>query len=119
VTVGDRDNGRTVYPPEPPDPNDPDPWDGRRYIARSSGDDEPADLTYALQHGTNAVPFAWRGHPDDTVLEWTVSGDGPRFVEDGQESSRVRYTKTVGVLPKETVGNFTVTAKCQTPEGAS
>lgn len=37
VTVGDRDNGRTVYPPEPPDPNDPDPWDGRRYIARSSG----------------------------------------------------------------------------------
>ena len=117
VTVGDRDNGRTVYPPVDPDPNDPDPWNGRRYIARSSGDDEPVDLTYALQYGTNAVPFSWHGHPDDTVLEWTVSGDGPRFVADGQESSRVRYTKTVDVLPKGTEGNFTITAKCQTPEG--
>lgn len=63
------------------------------------------------------MPFAWRGHPGDTVLEWTVGGDGPRLVEDGQESSRVRYAKTVGVLPKGTEGNFTVTAKCQTPEG--
>ncbi|MDD4018363.1 MAG: hypothetical protein PHV28_10515 [Kiritimatiellae bacterium] len=117
VTVGDRDNGRTVYPPVDPDPDDPDPWNGRRYIARSSGDDEPVDLTYALQYGTNAVPFSWHGHPDDTVLEWTVSGDGPRFVADGQESSRVRYTKTVDVLPKGTEGNFTITAKCQTPEG--
>jgi len=118
VTVGDRDNGRKVYPPPPPPPpEDPNPWDGERYIARSADAGEPADLTYALQYGTNTVPFAWHGAPEDTVLEWTVSKGGPRFVENGQESSCVRYTKTADVLPKGTEGNFTITAKCQTPEG--
>ncbi|HQA37526.1 MAG TPA: hypothetical protein PLW27_01380 [Kiritimatiellia bacterium] len=119
VEVGDRKVTRNVYPPPDPDPEDPDPWDGRRFIARSPGDSDPVELTYALVLSTNAVPFAWCGHPGDTVLEWTFTGDGPRFLKDGQEVRTVTRAQSVSVLPKGSIDNFEITAKVLMAQGGT
>ncbi|HOR98773.1 MAG TPA: hypothetical protein PLZ74_10420 [Kiritimatiellia bacterium] len=119
VTVGDRTVTRTLEQntPDDPDPDDPDPWDGRRFIARSCSDAEPVALTYALAHSSNAVTLAWHGHQEDAVLEWTIGGDGPRFLKDGQEVSRVTRDLSVSVLPRGEVENFTIRAKALTQLG--
>lgn len=117
--VGDRKVTREVYPPVVPDPEDPAPWDNRRFIARSPGDSDPVDLTYALLLSTNAVPFAWRGEPGDTVLEWTFSKDGPRFLKDGQEVRTVTHAQSVSVLPKGSIDNFEITAKVLMARGGT
>ncbi len=119
VEVGDRKVTREVYPPVVPDPEDPAPWDNRRFIARSPGDSDPVELTYALLLSTNAVPFAWRGEPGDTVLEWTFSKDGPRFLKDGQEVRTVTHAQSVSVLPKGRIDNFEITAKVLMARGGT
>jgi hypothetical protein len=118
MTVGDIAVTRTLEPSTPGDPDDPDPWDGRRFITRSYGGTEPVALTYALAHSSNAVAFAWHGHQEDTVLEWSISGSGPRFLKDGQEVSKVTRDLSVSVLPRGTVSNFKIRAKARTFTGA-
>jgi len=118
MTVGDIAVTRTLEPSTPGDPDDPDPWDGRRFITRSYGGTEPVALTYALAHSSNAVAFAWHGHQEDTVLEWSISGSGPRFLKDGQEVSKVTRDLSVSVLPRGTVSNFKIKAKARTFTGA-
>jgi hypothetical protein len=116
---GDRKNTREVYPPDPPGPEEEDPWDGKRFIARSSGGSEEVKRTYALAFSTNAVGFSWYGHPEDTVREWEISGDAARFIKDGQEVKKVANSQSVSVLPKETFGNCTITARCRIPTGGT
>jgi len=117
VEVGDRKVTREVYPPVVPDPEDPGPWDNRRFIARSPGDSDPVDLTYALLLSTNAVPFAWRGEPGDTV-DWEI-GDGgtARFLVDGKEQKSVKGVQSVVVLPKGMLMTSTINAKCKSASG--
>ncbi|HHU15753.1 MAG: hypothetical protein PHG74_14560 [Kiritimatiellae bacterium] len=116
--IGDRTVTRTLDPSTPDDPDEPDPWDGRRFITRSyGGGTEPVALTYALAHSSNAVTFAWHGHQEDTVLEWSISGSGPRFLKDGQEVSKVTRDLSVSVLPRGTVSNFKIRAKVLTQLG--
>jgi hypothetical protein len=117
--IGDRTVTRTLEPSTPDAPDEPDPWDGRRFIARScGGGTEPVALTYALAHSSNAVAFAWHGHQEDTVLEWSISGSGSRFLKDGQEVSEVTRDLSVSVLPRGTVSNFKIRAKVRTETGA-
>jgi hypothetical protein len=116
--VGDRKVTRILEPYAPDDPDDdPDPWDGRRFIARSYLSTEPVALTYALAHSSNAVGFVWHGYREDTVLEWSVGGGGPCFVKDGQEVSTVAFDTSVAVLPRGEVSNFKIRAKVRTETG--
>ena len=116
--IGDRTVTRTFEPSTPDAPDEPDPWDGRRFIASPFSVTEPVSPTYALAHSSNAVTFAWHGHREDTVLEWSISGDGPRFIKDGQEVSKVTRDLSVSVLPRGTVSNFKIRAKARTFTGA-
>jgi hypothetical protein len=126
VEIGDRRTRRTFEPytedgtsdsDEDPDSGE-DPWDGKRFIARSYLNTEPVELTYALAHSSNAVGFAWHGHHKDTVLEWSISrNNGPRFVKDGQEVSAVTRDFSVAVLPRGEVSNFKIRAKVRTETG--
>ncbi|MFA7054418.1 MAG: hypothetical protein WC328_15505, partial [Kiritimatiellia bacterium] len=116
VEVGDRKVTREVYPPVVPDPEDPAPWDNRRFIARSPGDSDPVELTYALLLSTNAVPFAWRGEPGDTV-DWEIDGGTARFLVDGKEQKSVKGAQSVMVLPKGMLMTSTINAKCKSASG--
>ena len=115
--IGDRTVTRTFEPSTPDAPDEPDPWDGRRFIASPFSVTEPVSPTYALAHSSNAVTFAWHGHREDTVLEWSISGSGPCFLKDGQEVSKVTRDLSVSVLPRGTVSNFKIRAKVLTQLG--
>jgi len=115
--IGDRTVTRALDPSTPGAPDEPDPWDGLRFIASPCSASEPVTPTYALAHSSNAVTFAWHGHRNDTVLEWSISGDGPRFIKDGQEVSRVTRDRSVSVLPRGEVSNAKIMAKVRTETG--
>jgi len=51
------------------------------------------------------------------VLEWTIDGNGPRFIKNGQEVSRVTRDLSVSVLPRGEVANATIRAKVRTKTG--
>ncbi len=108
--IGDRTVSRDIYPCGADDPEEDPGWDGQRFIAHTQEDSLPAELTYALAHGTNAVPFVWHGPSCDRVLSWEIGGNA-RFLADGQERTRVENAASVAVLPKGVTGQSVITAK--------
>jgi hypothetical protein len=115
--IGDRTVTRALEPSTPGAPDEPDPWDGLRFIAGPCSASEPVTPTYALAHSDSTVRFSWRGHWEDEVLEWTIDGNGPRFIKNGQEVSRVTRDLSVSVLPHGEVANATIRAKVRTKTG--
>jgi hypothetical protein len=115
--IGDRTVTRTLEPSTPGAPDESDPWDGLRFIASPCSGTEPVTPTYALAHSDSTVRFSWRGHWEDEVLEWTIDGNGPRFIKNGQEVSRVTRDLSVSVLPRGEVANATIRAKVRTKTG--
>jgi hypothetical protein len=113
--VGDRAAGRAVYPPDPYDPEDP--WDGEHFITRGG---DRVERTYALAFVTNSpVSFGWHGQTGDLVEEWTVNGEGVKFLKDGAAVSTIRNENSVSVIPGGTAGVFTLRAECKTPKGVT
>jgi len=108
--IGDRTVSRDISSCDIDDPEEEPDWDGQRFIAHLEEDTWPAELTYALAHSTNTVPFVWHGPSRDRVLSWEISGSA-RFIEDGQEKTRVKNAGSVAVLPKNVVGQSRITAK--------
>jgi len=108
--IGDRTVSRDISSCDIDDPEEEPDWDGQRFIAHLEEDTCPAELIYALAHSTNTVPFVWHGPSRDRVLSWEISGSA-RFLEDGQEKTRVKNADSVAVLPKGAVGQSRITAK--------
>ena len=108
--IGDRTVSRDISSCDIDDPEEEPDWDGQRFIAHLEEDTQPAELTYALAHSVNTVPFVWHGPSRDRVLSWEISGSA-RFLEDGQEKTRVKNAGSVAVLPKDVVGQSRITAK--------
>jgi hypothetical protein len=108
--IGDRTVSRDISSCDVDDSEEEPDWDGQRFIAHLEEDTQPAELTYALAHSVNTVPFVWHGPSGDRVLSWEISGNA-RFLEDGQEKTRVKNAGSVAVLPKDVVGQSRITAK--------